>query len=64
MGLNKKNSSCWVNVSFQSFEENRRARHFSYNFLTKNKGNLINFTVNLIDSRKFNLSTVKKKFKK
>ena len=45
-----KNSSRWVNVSFQSHEENRQARHFSYNFLTKNKNDLLNFTVKLIDS--------------
>ena len=45
-----KISSRRVNVSFQSHEENRQARHFSYNVLTKNKNYLLNFTVKLIDS--------------
>lgn len=42
-----KSSSCWVNVSFQRHKENRQARHI----LTKNKRNLLNFTIKLIDSK-------------
>ena len=41
-----------VNVRFPSHEENRQAKHFLYNILTKNKSNLLNFTVKLIGSKK------------
>ena len=47
-----KTSSRWVKVSFQSHEENRQVRHFSYNLLAKNKNNLLNFMLKLIDSNK------------
>ena len=33
-----KNSSHWVNVNFQRHEENRQTKHFSYSFVTKDKG--------------------------
>ena len=42
-------SSPWVNVNFQAQSDNRDAKHFSYNFLTKNTGDLLNFTLKLID---------------
>ena len=40
-----------VNVSFQSHEENRQARHFWYNLFTKSKSDLLNSTVKLTDSK-------------
>ena len=59
-----KNSSRWANISFQSQEENRQARHFLYNSLTRNKNDLLNFTVKLIDSNNKDIEfiDVEKKF--
>ena len=39
----------WVNVNFQAQGDNRDAKHFSYNFITKNTGDVLNFTLKLID---------------
>ena len=35
--------------NFQVQGDNRDAKHFSYNFITKNTGDLVNFTIKLID---------------
>ena len=42
----------------------KQARHFSYNFLTKNKNDLLNFTVQLIDLNSKDIEFIdgKKKF--
>ena len=40
-----------VNVRFQNHKENRQTKHFLYNILTKNKNDLLNFTVKLIGSK-------------
>ena len=45
-----KNPLHQVNVRFQSHKENRQTKHFLYNILTKNKSDLLNFTVKLIGS--------------
>ena len=37
------------NVNFQAQGDNRDAKHYSYNFITKNTGDVLNFTVKLID---------------
>ena len=39
----------WVNINFQAQSDNRDAKHFLYNFLTKNTRNVLNFTMKLID---------------
>ena len=39
----------WVNVNFQVQGDNRDAKHFSYIFITKNTGDVNNFTLKLID---------------
>ena len=44
-----KISSQWVNVNFQVQGDNRDAKHFSYNFITKNMGGMLNFKLKLID---------------
>ena len=44
-----KKSSQWVNVNFQTQSDNRDAKHFSYNFITKNIGDVLNFMLKLID---------------
>ena len=44
-----KKSSRWVNVNFQVQGDNRDAKHFSYNFITKNTGDVLKFTLKLID---------------
>ena len=46
-----KKSSRWVNVEFQSQGENREATHFPYNFMTKNVGDVLNFSIKLIDDK-------------
>ena len=46
-----KKSSQWVNVNFQAQGDNRDANHFSYNFITKNTGDVLNFTQKLIDDK-------------
>ena len=43
-----KKSARWVNVNFQAQCDNRDAKHFSYNFITKNIGGMLNFTLKLI----------------
>ena len=42
-----KNSSGRVNVNFQVQRGNRQIKHFSYEFLTKNRGDLLNFNLRL-----------------
>ena len=49
MRQNKK-SSRWVNYNFQSQAECRLAKHFAYNFTTNNKGDVLNFTLKLVDT--------------
>ena len=44
-----KKSSWWVNGNFQVQGDNRDAKHFSYNFITKNTGDGLNFKLRLID---------------
>ena len=44
-----KNSSRWVNVNFQAQNDNRQTKHFSYEFLTKNRRDLLNFSLRLVD---------------
>ena len=44
-----KKSSRWVNINFQAQGYNRDAKHFSYNIITKNMGDMLNFTLKLID---------------
>ena len=45
-----KKSSRWVNVNFQSQQDNKNAKHFSYNFVKNNKGDLLNFTLKFVDT--------------
>ena len=40
-----------VNVNFQVQGDNRDAKHFSYNFIIKNTGDVLNFTLKLIDDK-------------
>ena len=44
-----KQSLRWVNVNFQAQGNNRDANNFSYNFITKNTGDVLNFMLKLID---------------
>ena len=44
-----KKYSQWVNVNFQVQGYNRDAKHFLYNFITKNTGEVLNFMLKLID---------------
>ena len=44
-----KKSSQWVNVNSQAQGDNRDAKHFSYNFITKNTGDVLNSMLKLID---------------
>ena len=44
-----KKSSQWLNVNFQAQGNNRDAKHFSYNLITKHTGDVLNFTLKLID---------------
>ena len=44
-----KKSLRWVNVSFQAQGCNRDAKHFSYNFITKITGDVLNSMLKLID---------------
>ena len=39
----------WVAINFQAQGDNREAKHFSYNFMTKNTGDVLNFMLKLID---------------
>ena len=47
-----KKSSRWVNDNFQPQRDNKNARHFSYNFITNSKDNLLNFKLKLADTDK------------
>ena len=44
-----KKSSQWVNGNFQAQGDNRDVKHSLYNFITKNTGDELNFTLKLID---------------
>ena len=45
-----KKSSQWVNVYFQVQRDNKNVKHFSYNFITNNKSDLLNFKLKLADT--------------
>ena len=45
-----KKSSQWVNKVSQVQGDNRDTKHFSYNSITKNMGDVLSFTVKLIDN--------------
>ena len=40
----------WVIVNFQVQGDNRDAKYFSYSFITKNTGDVLNFMLKLIDN--------------
>ena len=44
-----KKSSQWVNINFQMQGYNRDVKHFPYNFIRKNTGDVLNFRLKLID---------------
>ena len=44
-----KSCSKWVNVNFQAQRDNRQTKHFSYKFMTKNRGDLLNFNLRLVE---------------
>ena len=44
-----KQSLRWVNVNFQVQGDHGDAKYFSYNFIIKKTGDIINFTPKLID---------------
>ena len=46
-----KKSSWWVYINFQVQGNNRDAKYFSYNFITKNTGDVLSFTLKLIDDK-------------
>ena len=46
-----KKPSQWVSINFQVQGGNRDANHFSYNFITKNMGDVLDFTLKLIDDK-------------
>ena len=46
-----KKSSRWLNVNFHLQTNNRSAKHFSYNFSTRKTGDVLNFTLKLIDNK-------------
>ena len=45
-----KKSSGWVNINFQSQKDNKNTSHFSYNLVTNNKEDLLNFRPKLVDT--------------
>ena len=54
----------WVNVNFQGKSDNRQAKHFANNFITKNVGDILDFTTRLIDNnnKEIEFETDEKKF--
>ena len=59
-----KKFSRGVNVNFQVQGDDRDAKHFSYNFITKNTGDVLNFMLKLIDdeNKKIKFEDKEKKF--
>lgn len=47
--MNFKNSSRWINVSFQSQVDNSQTKHSSYNFETIKVGDILNSLLDLVD---------------
>ena len=47
--MNFKNSSRWINVSFQSQVDNSHTKHSSYNFETIKVGDILNSLLDLVD---------------
>ena len=45
-----KNKPKWVNVNFQEQSNNKNTHHFSYNVITNNKKDLLNFSLKLVDT--------------
>ena len=54
----------WVNVNFQGKSDNRQTKHFANNFITKNVGDILDFTTRLIDNnnKEIEFETDEKKF--
>ena len=54
----------WVNVNFQAKSDNSQAKHFANNFITKNVGDILDFTTRLIDNnnKEIEFETDEKKF--
>ena len=50
-----RKSSRWVNAEFKSQGGNREAKHFTYNFMTKNTGEELNFSIRLIEDKNRNI---------
>ena len=50
-----RKSSRWVNAESQSQGGNRKAKHFTYNFMTKNTGEELNFSIRLIEDKNGNI---------
>ena len=50
-----RKSSRWVNAEFQSQGGNREAKHFTYNFMTKNTGEELNSSIRLIEDKNRNI---------
>ena len=46
-----KKSSRWVNVEFQAQGDNREAKHFGCNFIRENTGDMLSFTLKLVDDK-------------
>ena len=59
-----KKSSRSVKVNFKAQSDIRDSKHFPYNFITKNMGNLLNFTLKLIDNEIKEIKFEDKKKKK
>ena len=56
-----KKSSQWVKVNFHTQDDNRDAKHFSYNFITRNTGDVLNFMLKLIDDENKEIKFEEKK---
>ena len=56
-----KKSSQWVKVNFHTQGDNRDAKHFSYNFITRNTGDVLNFMLKLIDDENKEIKFEEKK---
>ena len=59
-----KITSQWVNINFQVQCNNRDAEHFSYNFITKNTRDMLNFSLKLTEdeNKEIKFEDKKKKF--
>ena len=57
-----KQTSKWVDITFQDQTDNKNATHHSFSFVSSNKDDVLNFSLKLVDSKIMKFMEGEKKF--